>query len=233
MSRDDYITDTDSKYSENKAERGTCLTIMQGTTYNGSGVTFELNEANTNGGAVFSTTESTFICSSCTFTNNKAQNAGAVYADGASRILISSSNFDRNIATDNGSVIYIIMSKTEPISYIKKSTLTNNQVGSFGSIFLNEASLELDEITLQHNMTLKQTSGLFISMSQITLSNSSFINNFGGHEGGCIYASQNSVAKIDNCTIDNVEVVEKGGFLYSITSEIHMSKCTVNNVKAN
>ena len=159
------------------------------------------------GGAVYTTSQSNFNCDSCNFTNNSAKQGGALYIENSSRITISSSNFDGNFALENGSAIYITSSKTDPKSYIQSTTFTNNQVGGFGSIFLFEAFLELDNIKLENNLTSGQTSGITLIMSEITLSNSEFYRQV-GKNGSCIYLSNNSVANIDNCTIDNVEAEE-------------------------
>ena len=54
---------------------------------------------------------------------------------------------------DNGSACYIAMSKGPIVSTISKSIFSFNQVGNFGSIFLIEAALTLDEITFDNNIT--------------------------------------------------------------------------------
>ena len=48
------------------------MTMLEDSTYNGTDITFDNNTAEIWGGALFATTESNFICSTCTFTNNKA-----------------------------------------------------------------------------------------------------------------------------------------------------------------
>ena len=61
------------------------MTIVSDSVYNGTEIRFDFNEASASGGAVFATTYSTFICYSCTFTNNKAEKGGAVYIESSSR----------------------------------------------------------------------------------------------------------------------------------------------------
>ena len=165
------------------AESGSGVTVMKSSIYTGTGIVFDSNEANIQGGAVLATTKSVFVCTSCSFTNNKAEKGGAVYVEGASRTEINLSTFDRNTATENGAAYYIISSKTDPMSYIKTTTFTNNQVKNLGSIFLIEASLELDEITLENNLTQGHTSGIVVLMSEIILSNSKLSTQFGQNGG--------------------------------------------------
>ena len=147
------------------AANGAGMSIIKDSIYTGTGIRFDGNEATTNGGAVFATALSLFICNSCEFTNNKATKGGALYVDANSQTEITLSNFHRNVATENGSAFYIISSKTYPMSFIKKCNFTYNQVENFGSIFLNEASLELDQIRLENNLTHGQTSGIALIMS--------------------------------------------------------------------
>ena len=126
---------------------------MRTSIYTGTEIIFDLNEANSQGGAVFATTESEFICDSCNFTNNKAVKGGGIYVEAASRSEISLSTFSRNEATENGSAYYMASSKTQPMSSILISTFTNNVVEKIASIFLMEASLILDDIALDNNLT--------------------------------------------------------------------------------
>ena len=139
--RHGHVTDINSIYEYHVAERGSGVTIMKDSVYSGTDITFDSNEAYTQGGVVFATTQSTFACSSCTFTNNKAEKGGAVYVESSSRAEITSSTFEDNIATQNGSAYYMTMSKIEPLSFIKSSTFTENHVANFGTIFLIEASI--------------------------------------------------------------------------------------------
>ena len=122
------VTDQLSTYAQNTAEVGAGVTMMKDSIYTGTEITFESNEANTQGGAIFATTQSIFICSLCTFTKNKAQKGGAVLVESSSRTEITSSTFDGNIATKIGSAYYISNSETNPMSSIKTSTFTQNQV---------------------------------------------------------------------------------------------------------
>ena len=125
---------------------------------------------------------------SCKFTNNKAQKGGAVYVESSSRTEIIQSIFDRNIATTIGSAYYISNSDYHPMSLIKMSTFTNNTVSSFGTIFLSEATLELDEISLENNLTSGQTAGIVLVMSQIIVANSE-ISRQDGLNGGFIHCT--------------------------------------------
>ena len=51
------------------------------------------------------------------------------------------------------------------MSSIKMSSFTFNTVENFGTIFLVEASLELDDITLENNVTYGQNAGIVLNMS--------------------------------------------------------------------
>ena len=55
MSKNAIVSDSDSIYSFNSAESGAVVTIMRESTYTGTGITFNSNLADTNGGAVFAT----------------------------------------------------------------------------------------------------------------------------------------------------------------------------------
>ena len=48
------------------------MTMLKNSIYTGTDITFDNNEAETQGGALFATKKSSFICSTCKFTNNKA-----------------------------------------------------------------------------------------------------------------------------------------------------------------
>ena len=87
--RHGHVTDSNSIYENHISEFGAGVTIMKDSIYIGIGITFDSNEAHTQGGAVFATTNSSFICSSCTFTNNKAEKGGAVYVESSSRTELS------------------------------------------------------------------------------------------------------------------------------------------------
>ena len=55
MSKNANIIDIGSNYTYNLAENGTALMIMRNSTYTGTGITFDSNEAEIDGGAVFAT----------------------------------------------------------------------------------------------------------------------------------------------------------------------------------
>ena len=65
------------------------------------------------------------------------------------------------------------------MSSIKMSTFNSNEVQNFGSIFLVESSLELDDITIEKNVTEEQTSGIVLVMSSVIVSNSRISKQYG------------------------------------------------------
>ena len=118
LSKHGSVIDNASTYIHNQNESDSNITILRGSTYTGTEITFDYNEVNNDGGAIYVSGASIFVCDSCEFTNNKAIKGGAIYVEGDSRTEISSSTFDNNIATENGSAYYLISSKTDPKSSI-------------------------------------------------------------------------------------------------------------------
>ena len=60
--------------------------MINNSVYTGTEIIFDFNEANTYGGAIFATKSSQFICSSCTFTDNKGEKGGAIYVENFSQM---------------------------------------------------------------------------------------------------------------------------------------------------
>ena len=157
------MTDSQSIYERNTGYFGQ-LTVARGSIYNGNDIKFYDNKADELGGAAYILLKSTFICSNCKFERNESTKGGAVYVESDSQTYITSSTFDRNKGSQLGSAFYISNSETIPRSFIKNSTFTNNE-GNVGSIFLDQAALEIDDITLANNLSQKTTSGIFLILS--------------------------------------------------------------------
>ena len=116
------IIDSHSKYEQNWGDSGSCITIMIESTYKGTDITFDYNEAVYNGGAVHVTSESVFTCDSCIFTNNKANSGGAIYAESDGQATITASTFYGNIASGNGSALFFTSSIKSTVSSVSSST---------------------------------------------------------------------------------------------------------------
>ena len=91
---------------------------------------------------------------------NKAAKGGGVFVNANGRTVLTQNTFFNNEASDRGSAYYITNTMTDPVSTIISSVFEQNKVHHYGTIYLIESSLSVDDITLDGNTTTDQTAGI-------------------------------------------------------------------------
>ena len=171
---------------------------------------FENNEADNWGGAIFTTKDATIENS--TFTSNEAKQGGAIQSQGS--MTIENSKFTSNTAGKGGAVY--AESSTGTVTF-KNDTFTSNKATEDGGAIYTVPKTTIEKTTFETN---EAASGgaiyAFYNIqadkgSDLTITESKFLNNLAKKDGGAIYDMLYQYAyTIDNAkAYRNVKTDEK------------------------
>jgi predicted outer membrane repeat protein len=196
------VTISNSTFTNNTANyQGGAIWITGGSvTINNS--TFINNTASSYGGAIYIENGNVSIRNS-TFINNKANGdqGGAINIDGGN-LTINNSTFINNSASSEGGAIYI---NGVSSVIIGNSTFKNNRGNYGGAMEIGGGSLIVGNCTFINNEAYDSHGGaisIYTGNNNVTIRNSTFINNTASSYGGAIYISSGNVS-ISYCRIYN------------------------------
>ena len=133
------------------------------------------------------------------FSNYALNVAGCISISGTSSIDIDNSLFYENIAVNEVSVLHFDQAAD---SYIKNSIFRSNEVEENGNtIKLVSSNADFYNVTLENNYALKESMGMLIEGSYITIDMSTFRND-------------HSRLDFESLLIDAYVDTGKGGFFY-------------------
>lgn len=191
-----------------------------------TGSTFSGNWSTYIGGAVSNSANATIATS--TFYSNSAPIAGGIVNGMDSSLIVTGSTFTNNSATaGDGGGIYNFGTLT-----ITTSTLSSNTATRSGGIH-NSGNLAVDAVTFSGNATPGGTGGGVgnDSTGALTITNSTFTNNFGGTAGGGIIAS--GPVSVTNSTIYSNAASVGGGIASGGSPFLLKNTIVANNTPAN
>ena len=164
-------TDIGSTFTQNAAKIGGAIYLSQATVALTNTV-FVYNYANY-GGAINAESSSkiqTFNGVNCNY-NYVSSSGGWLFWKGESTAVINNSKFSYNSADKTSSVIYFLGANPSSIS---NSEFTNN-ISKIGyTIALLFADMDFINITMKDNIANSDTSGIFITFSNVTINSSQF-----------------------------------------------------------
>lgn len=176
-----------------------------------------------NGGAIGSTSTSSFNLENCTFINNYADKGGAIFLYGSDPCNIVDCTFINNTAITTqtgGGAIYASC----PIN-LKGCTFTNNVAQKGGSIYLSGTGLStIDNCNFINNAAT--ASGAVIYAKNLNLEGCTFTNNVA--ENGGVYMSSGGFCHVNNCNFTS-NVARLGAAIYS--QDCNITNCNfVDNI---
>ena len=183
------------QFDSNKATLGGALHISNLKFQGNTAVTFKNNEAELNGGALYSDDSSIAVKhkSTITFTNNKAENGGAIFATASTLLISEYSNmtFKRNTAKQDGGSIYFHNQINANIKSSSTVTLISNKANNRGGAIYSKITpdtkyFNISEIFLGDNTATVAGHLLYIDVSKSC--NSSCLNDrILGISNGALY----------------------------------------------
>lgn len=192
---------------------------------------FEINTANTGGGAYLSNGTATFH--NCVFRENEAtvDYGGGMYLEGMD-LLMSNCTFENNTSNDLGGGLFISMAGNTV--EIRDSTFGPGNNGSRGgAVYLDdENDLLIIDSVFQSNYSSDQGGALYLR-SNTTIQNSQFINNESNY-GGAVYVRLSSADIFDSYFNTNYANFD-GGAIYAQNpgTSIHNTVINENNADDN
>lgn len=183
-------------------------------------VTFIGNEASSNGGALYQTSESIItLIGESVFKNNKAGgNGGTFYLTNTTtlKMLEDASVTIEGGEAINGGVAYL---KTESTISLTNATIKDNKAKSGGAIYLTSSKAILNNVTAYGNTSTGSGAVVHATLSNVDISGtSSFASNTASTHGGVIFSS-GSIVNIQGTsenviTFENNLAEKQGGAMY-------------------
>jgi len=164
------LTDTNSRFTQNTAEKGAALffeastvTLVQGYYVN--------NSVLSDGGAIYATSASTLTCITCKVELNQAPSVGGgIYIDQDSQFIGTNAVFLSNYAGDRGSALYAVKSTV----LLTNVTFASNMAINYGTVFVSVSKLTLSGCDMSYNLAKGRSSGVSTTGSTITVTDCRF-----------------------------------------------------------
>ena len=190
------------------------------------------------GGAICLLNDSTLNVRGSTFENNSAPmfagDGGAIYADNNCALTIVNSTFNGNKAKFYGGAIFVNDSSLSIIDSIFESNVADRDQyhsSNGGALYANGSSLTVSNSTFNNNSADCVGGAIFITDSSLNLEDSTIKNGNVTFYGGAIYATDGSILNVDGSTFEDNDA-EGGGALYLIGSSLNLNGSTFENNKA-
>ncbi|MCL2040084.1 MAG: hypothetical protein FWG85_06615 [Bacteroidetes bacterium] len=248
------FTATNCNFNNNNAWFSGGAIYLDSTTFGATNCNF--NDNNSFYGGAVCLRLSTFSATNCNFERNTGVIGGAIYLD-STTFTITNCNFERNATkwgndsdtNGQGGAIYGLglnkegsIDSTNITFTVTNCTFNNNSTdGHGGAVYLLKMTSTFANCTFNNNRTTKHPGGAIRgnSNSFITVSHSTFSDNYSGNGGGAIFFDS-CTFKVENCTFNNNSSGLDGGAIGSlgeITGKIKdfynnrftAANCTFNN----
>jgi hypothetical protein len=192
-----------------------------------TGTKFLSNKNPEDGGAVQLTYKCTFLCSSCTFTDNSAITGGAIRLDQSSVMTLTKSTFANNSSLSGGSALYIISSIKE--NSMTECSITNNTSQGAGTVTLIESKLTISKTSFAKNVVASSGAGLQLNSSVLTCTQCAFADQTATY-GSFALISTSSTAYFVSSTFNNGQSTLAGGGFSCSDSVLKLEGCTGSTV---
>ncbi|CAG9322004.1 unnamed protein product [Blepharisma stoltei] len=183
---------------------------------------FTNNTSTSYAGAFRAEGNSYFYCSKCIFTKNSAEYGGVLYFDQLSYFLIEDSIFNKNFCYKNGAILYIIGSAE--YSILKNSLLFYNYAESEGLVYSITSNIQIENCEIHENTASGITPGIYLTLSNATISNSQF-KDHEGNSGSFVHLTSDSKLIATNSSFTNGKSSKSGGSIYALSSSVSLTDC--------
>ncbi|CAG9319459.1 unnamed protein product [Blepharisma stoltei] len=185
-----------------------------------------------NGGVVSMSSNSEFICTSCSFIkNNAGLLGGVIYAASNSYFAIQDSIFKQNSCPGPGAVFYLV-SLVESSSVIRKSKIEENYSLDGGIIALLSSKIAIESTIIFNNTLDKGSAELYITNSVATITNTTFSDHL-GNQGQFISINTYSQAIIQDSFILNGKSDSSGIAISATGSTANIANTVFLNLSSN
>ncbi|CAG9321992.1 unnamed protein product [Blepharisma stoltei] len=224
----DYWKDTESVITNSTIADGTVYLTSNSTAY--CELTSFINNTSTKyAGAIRAEGNSYFYCNKCTFYQNSAKNGGVLYFDQMSYFTIENSVFSHNSCSKRGSVIYIIGS--DDYCSLINSKLHDNYAQAEGLIYSLTSNIKIDNCEIYNNKADGITPGIYLTLSNATITNSQFQDHQGDY-GSFVYLTSDSRLSAENTEFINGKSSSSGGSIFLLSSFTNLTGCSFLNSTA-
>lgn len=247
------LTDTNSTFQQNSAEKGAALRFEASTVTLFQGY-FANNSVNTNGGVIYATFASKLTCVTCNMEFNQALVVGGgIYLDQDSLFTGTNTVFKGNYAGDRGSAFYAEKSTVT----LTNVTLVSNRAGNYGTLFFSASKLTMSDCDMSYNLAQGRSSGVSTTGSTINVtgckfhdqtaplgaafyltdqstgvvSMSQFWNNT-ARSGGSIVVIALSTFNLIDSSLKDCSAVSEGGMMIGRISTITLTRVKVQNIQS-
>ena len=155
--------------------------------------------------------------------NSAGDMGGVIYADQSSVAVLRNVNAAGNTAKSRGAIAYFFTGRLT----IVESKIVGNRAVQFGSLVLTQASVELIGTLMEGNEAGKQTPGLLLTDSSVTLSDCRFRSQIGDN-GAFILSQSGSNVTATGCTFAQGTARSQGGAIFiGQRSRLEMASCQI------
>ena len=191
------------------------------------GTTFVANNVSNAGGAIFINRQGFVNLTNCIFNDNFAHEyGGAVLGSNKVTLTIETTKFTRNKALHDGGAIYTTNRVKLKINYC---LLSQNYAGKYGGAVTGKTdstNLYQTNYDGKYGGVTNANTGQFVN---VTLMNSTCIENQAGSSGGCLSVSDGANVKVMNTQFKDNEAEKEGGAIYSVDSTLQVKLCVLTD----
>ncbi len=187
------------------------LSIESGATFTLNNAILQNFKA-TGGGAIFGDDDTTITITKTTFKNNQAEaNGGAIYTH--NKLTITDSEFTANTATGYGGAIHSYYGKISITNtQFQNNKVLNESGGAIGNFYGN---INIDKTVLNNNKASQEGGSLYSSEGNIKITNTNITNNECNDYGGGISTEKGTLILENNNFISNKNTDSYGGAVSS------------------
>ena len=231
-----------SRFTENHAQHGGALDVTE-STFDGDGLVFESNTADSKGGALFANVSGSVKIVGSQFRNNSAWNGGAVYQNANTFGLFLNTTFTDNWATGEGGAAYttestirfkrclfrdshagrggVLYSWKDSLVFVKNSELVRGTAHSGGCFYVGKGNVTVQKTDI-HNCSASQDGGAFYLWEDAVaeIKESNIVANRAENDGGGVYSRRSTVSANEVLTRGNTAGDSGGGMLLTESSSL-------------
>ena len=200
-------------------------------------------------GAIFISSNASYIIDNCTFVNNSADFGAAINSLSRNSLFIRNSIFDSNSVSKSAGAVYSYGN-----IFLENSLFLSNKAMKSGGAIYTHKEANIDKCTFRdnsasneggavfaENVTMKKSPSYFINNSADAAGGAiyankfntdvyyaSFINNHAGngyfnYDGGAVYIFKRNYVTFENCIFIANSCTDEGGAIYLDSKDSHLS----------
>jgi len=217
--------DSKSEYVGNTAEYGAALFLTLASSARFQDCLFSANAVRESGGAAYTRFFAPITFLNCTFSHNFANKSGGVlYTETSPGSKFKSCLLTNNSAGNAG----VLLTFSGSVLFVD-SELAGNRAEDYALVVMMGCRVELRGCLVAGNVASERTSGLYLTSSELVISDSQFTNHISAN-GGFLLSLNNNLIHILRCSFTHAKAEDDGGAIYNtLESELHITSSTFYN----